>query len=246
MSHATRELRLAAALLEYAEIFRDSFDPPRCLHRLTHHCVDLLGALGAGVLLSQPRFPAPATHHADRHDVVRELVDADGPAGPAHDALRTGQAVAPVDLASTTAMQRWPVFTVIARGRGIASAYAVPLRRDEDMVGALAVFQPEPATHHGEPALAQALADAAAVGLHNHRVHTEYRELTEQLRGALASRVRIEQAKGMLAERWETVPDTAFSALRRYARTNRLPLDRVASAVIHRALPDARIRPDSL
>ncbi|MGW0686770.1 ANTAR domain-containing protein [Streptomyces sp. NPDC002754] len=163
---------------------------------------------------------------------------------PAHDTLRTGLAVAPVNLNSAHSVARWPAFTAIARRGGIASAYAVPLREADDLVGALTVFQTEPAAHKGEFAIAQVLADAATTGLHNHRVHARYQDLTEQLGVALASRVRIEQAKGMLAERWATAPDTAFTALRRYARSNRLPLDQVARAVIRRTLPDEQVRPE--
>jgi AmiR/NasT family two-component response regulator len=80
--------------------------------------------------------------------------------------------------------------------------------------------------------LAQVLADAAAVGLQNHRVYAQYRTLADQLQVALSSRVRIEQAKGMLAERRHTGVDQAFMTLRRYARRHRLPLDAVATAVI--------------
>ncbi|MFJ9180301.1 GAF and ANTAR domain-containing protein [Streptomyces sp. NPDC102360] len=245
MSGETSELRLAVALLEYAEIFRDTFDPPRYLRRLTEHCVDLLGALGAGVLLARPYCPAPASHRGQYREVVRELVAPDSPASPAHDTLRTGRAVAPVSLDSATTVARWPAFTAIARRRGIASAYAVPLRGADDLVGELAVFQTEPSAYEGEFAIAQVLADAATTGLHNHCVQARYQDLTEQLGVALASRVRIEQAKGMLAERWATAPDAAFTALRRYARSNRLPLDQVARAVIRRTLPDERVRPDS-
>ncbi|MFJ8957386.1 GAF and ANTAR domain-containing protein [Streptomyces sp. NPDC102340] len=245
MSSETSELRLAAALLEYAEIFRDAFDPPRYLRRLTDHCVDLLGALGAGVLLARPYCPTPASHRRERRDVVRELVAPDSPVSPAHDTLRTGRAVAPVNLGSVRSAARWPAFTAIARRRGIACAYAVPLRGAEDLEGALAVFQTEESASKGEFAIAQVLADAATTGLHNHRVHARDQDLTEQLGVALGSRVRIEQAKGMLAERWETAPDAAFTALRRYARSNRLPLDQVAHSVISRTLPDDRVRPDS-
>jgi AmiR/NasT family two-component response regulator len=62
------------------------------------------------------------------------------------------------------------------------------------------------------------------------------------LQRALSSRVRIEQAKGMLAERWNTPADRAFVAMRQYARRHRLPLDRVAQAVIDRVADDAALR----
>jgi len=105
------------------------------------------------------------------------------------------------------------------------------------------VFVPKlPDNSAGELDLAQALADAAAVGLQNHRTYSRYRTLAGQLQGALSSRARIEQAKGMLAERWQTGADHAFVALRQYARRRRLPLDRVAQAVIDRVADDAELR----
>lgn len=73
----------------------------------------------------------------------------------------------------------------------------------------------------------------------------QYRTLAGQLQEALSSRVRIEQAKGMLAERWDTGADDAFAALRQYARRRRLPIDRVASAVIERVADDAELRGES-
>ncbi|MGX1910364.1 ANTAR domain-containing protein [Streptomyces phaeochromogenes] len=143
---------------------------------------------------------------------------------------------------------RWPDFTERALRYDIGSTFAVPLRRHGTPLGALNVFVPEPARPTSSPTsspspasgsadetallLAQTLADAAALGLANHRVFTEYRTLTDQLQEALSSRVLIEQAKGMLAERRRTGMDEAFIALRRYARSNRLLLDEVATAVI--------------
>ncbi|MCD9872117.1 ANTAR domain-containing response regulator [Streptomyces guryensis] len=90
--------------------------------------------------------------------------------------------------------------------------------------------------------VAQLLAGAAAVGLRNHRAYTRYRTLTDQLREALSSRIRIEQAKGMLAERWNIDADQAFAALRQYARRRRLPLNRVAQAAIERVADDDELR----
>ncbi|MGW7083920.1 ANTAR domain-containing protein [Streptomyces sp. NPDC054871] len=123
--------------------------------------------------------------------------------------------------------------------------YAVPLRRRETVLGALNVFVPETSRGpyvDGELRLAQSIADATAVGLHNHRAYTEYRTLATQLQTALTSRVRIEQAKGILAERWHTGVDDAFDALRRYARRERLVIDLVATEVIKGSIDDASLR----
>ena len=53
---------------------------------------------------------------------------------------------------------------------------------------------------------------------------------------ALASRIRIEQAKGIVAERHELDIDDAFDNLRTYARTNDLRLTDVATGVINRSI----------
>ncbi|NEB81089.1 GAF and ANTAR domain-containing protein, partial [Streptomyces sp. SID14478] len=153
--------------------------------------------------------------------------------------------VPPVALDSADASARWPHFTAAARDSGVAAACAVPLRRREEVLGALSLAVPEHPWHPEGLAIAQTLADATAVGLRHQRAYAQYRDLSGQLQQALASRVRIEQAKGMLAERWNTAPDAAFSLLRQYARSNRLPLDSVARDVLHHALTDSQLRPES-
>jgi len=64
-------------------------------------------------------------------------------------------------------------------------------------------------------------------------------ERTIQLQTALDSRVVIEQAKGILAERQEITPEEAFNRLRREARSQRVKLhDLAAEVVASRAEPE--------
>lgn len=58
------------------------------------------------------------------------------------------------------------------------------------------------------------------------------RRENEQLRGALTSRVAIEQAKGVLAERLDIGPEEAFILLRRAARSSRMKLRDLAGEVV--------------
>jgi hypothetical protein len=60
------------------------------------------------------------------------------------------------------------------------------------------------------------------------------RRENDQLRIALATRIVIEQAKGMLAERFDVEADMAFERLRREARNRRMKLRALAAAVIAR------------
>jgi hypothetical protein len=61
-----------------------------------------------------------------------------------------------------------------------------------------------------------------------------------QLRGALSSRVVIEQAKGVLIERFTLTVEAAFELLRSSARRSRRNLHEVAAEVVRRRQnPDA-------
>jgi AmiR/NasT family two-component response regulator len=57
-------------------------------------------------------------------------------------------------------------------------------------------------------------------------------ERNAQLEEALESRVLIEQAKGMLAERWGVAPDGAFELLRGAARAHRMRVRELALCVL--------------
>ena len=57
-------------------------------------------------------------------------------------------------------------------------------------------------------------------------------EENEQLRRALESRVVIEQAKGILAERFNLSMQGAFTLLRRSARNNRMSIHALAGSVV--------------
>ncbi|TML27455.1 MAG: ANTAR domain-containing protein [Actinobacteria bacterium] len=56
-------------------------------------------------------------------------------------------------------------------------------------------------------------------------------ERTIQLQSALESRIVIEQAKGILAERHGTTPDQAFELMRRDARSRRMKLHELALGI---------------
>jgi GAF domain-containing protein len=237
MRDTTREIRLASALVEAADTLDEGFEAPQYLQRVSDHCVELLDAWAAGVMLIDAGRPVSLAASSRNEDVVLELLAAQHGGGPCVDSYGSGRPVPPVSIRVAHASARWPDFTERALRHDIVTTYAVPLRRQENLFGALNVFVPTlpddtPADAAPELHIAQALADAAALGLENRRTCDQYRTLSGQLQEALSSRVRIEQAKGMLAERWGVRTDQAFVALRQYARRHRLPLETVAGAVV--------------
>ena len=89
--------------------------------------------------------------------------------------------------------------------------------------------------------LTQALADAATIGILQERAVKHGTDLAGQLQGALNSRIVIEQAKGIVAERRQVDMDEAFALLRSYARSNRTQLSDVARAIIDHSLAPAEL-----
>jgi GAF domain-containing protein len=205
------------------------------LRRLADHCVELLSASAAGIMLIEGGETVSLAGSSRREEMALDLLAAQHHGGPCLESYGSGRPVPPVSISAAHASARWPEFTERALRHGIVATFAVPVRRHGTLLGALNVFAPAPtrprrtAAFGGRP-VAQALADAAALGLENHRAYAQYRSLAGQLQEALSSRVRIEQAKGMLAERWQVGTDEAFIALRGYARTSPAAVDRVATA----------------
>jgi len=95
--------------------------------------------------------------------------------------------------------------------------------------------------------MGQALADVATIGLLRQRAIHRRDVLSEQLRTALNSRVTIEQAKGVLAERLQVDMDQAFEILRSHSRNHNRRLSDLALAVVEglEQVPSATATPQT-
>lgn len=234
-----REQDLADAFVELADTLVDDFDVIEFLQQLCTRCTQLLAVDAAGVFLAPPDEVPQAVAPCDP---VPELADALTTAahdGPARECCRTAAPAAPVDLHQCA--NRWPHFTARARHAGYSCAGALPLRLRSDTLGCLLLLRtvgsPLPAA---DVRLAQALADAAAIGLIHEQTLRRHLTTTLQLRTALHSRITIEQAKGVLATRLDTTVDDAFELMRAHARRHRRRLTLVAQAIIDQGLiPEA-------
>jgi AmiR/NasT family two-component response regulator len=85
------------------------------------------------------------------------------------------------------------------------------------------------------------MAHIATISLLQQRAIGEAHTSTNQLQSALNSRVVIEQAKGVLAERGGLGMDEAFQALRHYARSHNEHLSAVAQDVVNRHVKIAEL-----
>ena len=71
----------------------------------------------------------------------------------------------------------------------------------------------------------------ATIGILHERALRPQEVVTEQLHKALHSRITIEQAKGMVAERLHVTIEEAFTLIRAYARDHNLKLAGTARAI---------------
>ena len=109
----------------------------------------------------------------------------------------------------------------------------MPMQLRNETIGAINLLSSNVGDLTGtDRKLARALADIATIGLLQERRATTAISTSGALQHALDSRVRIEQAKGIIAERRETSVDAAFDAIRNYARRHQLGLTAVAERIV--------------
>jgi len=224
------EIQLADVFVEMADTLVDDFDMIDFLHVLTARCVQLLGVSAAGLLLTDQQDALQVVAASSERTRLLELFQLQTDQGPCVDCFRTGQPISVADLPSAG---RWPAFTAAAAEVGFAAVHAVPMRLRTEVIGALNLFDTMPGPlDEGKLRIGQALADVATIGLLQQRAIHRRDTLTEQLQTALESRVLIEQAKGVLAERLHLDMDEAFALLRNAARNNNRRLSDLAQAVV--------------
>jgi GAF domain-containing protein len=161
--------------------------------------------------------------------------------GPGIECVRIAAVVSDADLSAEGG--RWAHLGAAATAAGIRSALSLPMRLGDEAVGVVSLYSRAvaPVSAAGQR-LAQALTDVATVGVLHSRAARRSHEVAEQLQHALDSRVVIEQAKGVLAERLTMTMPEAFELLRRHARSHHAKLAEVAAAVTSGSL-DLRARP---
>jgi GAF domain-containing protein len=224
--------RLAKIFVEASDTLVDEFDLIDFLHMLTVRTADLVEAAAAGLLLADQRGRLEFMAASDENAKLLELFQVQNSEGPCLDAFRTAQPVVNADLRA--AAGRWPRFAPRATAAGFRSVHAFPLRLRSEVIGALNVFGADTGgtLDDADVPIVQALADVAAIGLLQERAIRRGEILTEQLQGALNSRVVIEQAKGAVAQARGVSVDEAFGLIRGFARRNNRLLGDVARAIV--------------
>ena len=224
------ESGLFTKLVTLADTLVNGFDLLDMATDLVDSCVEFLPVRDAGIMLDDQRGSLRVL--ASTHEEARllELFELQNNEGPCLEAFATGEVVAAPQLSSESV--RWPTFVSEAASMGILGAYAVPMTLRDRRVGALNLFcDTTEGLTRAQLHVAEMLTTMATLGILNHWSLRRQEVLAEQLQLALNSRIVIEQAKGIIAERSNVEMGEAFDLLRRAARASRRTLDDVASDV---------------
>ena len=135
--------------------------------------------------------------------------------GPCLHAASTGELT---EIADTRTETRWPDYARRAARLGNLSSLSIPLLVDEEgeVRGALNIYAREPdAFDEDSRSFALRFGPYAAVAAGNLHAYRSARDLADNLQRALETRAVIDQAKGILVERYKITPDAAFQLLTR-------------------------------
>ncbi len=226
----TEKTLLSQTFVQLADSLVDEFDIIELLTLLCHRCVELFDAGAAGILLGDQRGTLRVMASSTEQARLLELFQLQNDEGPCLECFSTGIAVGSDDPAS---VGKWPLFRAAAVAAGFGSVHAFPLRLRETVIGTLNIFMRAEGEFPDEDlGLCQALADVATIAILQNQAAKVAQNLNGQLQRALDSRIAIEQAKGILAERTHVDMAAAFNLLRAYARRNNRQLSQVAAAVV--------------
>jgi transcriptional regulator with GAF, ATPase, and Fis domain len=226
--------QIADTLVEFVGELTRHHTVEAVLRGLGDYCRAILSADGVGVLLLHEQQLTVATANSDVGDAV-EALEVELDEGPCVDCARIGRPVAVPDLAA--AADRYPRFVPRALEAGAGAIHALPMTGHGELVGSLNVVSVKPTElADSELSSARMLSDIAVSYIFAVRLHQETSELADQLQSALDTRVLIEQAKGMLAERHGEPPTNAFDRLRRHARSKSTSVREIARQVVEERL----------
>jgi transcriptional regulator with GAF, ATPase, and Fis domain len=232
-----RELLLARTLVELADTLVDNFDIVDLLTLLTDRCVEALDVSEAGLMLASPGGDLRVMASSSDATRILELFELQTEEGPGTECYRSAAPVVQEKLEEVA--DRWPRFAPRARQAGFRSVHALPMHLRNQTIGALSLFRTnEGALAEADLVAAQAFADVATIAILQQRVVADAWVVNEQLHTALSTRIIIEQAKGVVAERSGLDMEQSFSRMRSYARSRGLRLADVAQAIIDGLLLD--------
>lgn len=227
---ARRALAHAEAKLE------DPDDVAGSLAYIISSCQDVLDVDAVGVMVASRsarlQLLAASTHRAAELELHQSQIDE----GPCVDAAADGVSVALSDQEAIC--RRWPIFGPAMIEAGFSAVHSAPLRVGSGQLGAMALFRRDPVPFdEAEDGAAQAYADLVTRAVTG-RPDVAPEDVAELVERALAGRVAIERAKGVVAQTSDVDLAEAYERVREKAAREGRTLTAAAADLIDSATRD--------
>jgi GAF domain-containing protein len=146
--------------------------------------------------------------------------------GPCLDAGRAGEVFVVTDMRSE---ERWPDYARHAAEQGVGSSLSVPLPFQGATIGALNNYAGRPnAFSEADVRLGEEVAAFVAIAVGNAEASARATIDVANMRQAMVSRAVIEQAKGILMERYKVTAEQAFTLLTHASQRSNVKLREIA------------------
>jgi transcriptional regulator with GAF, ATPase, and Fis domain len=207
----------------------------RLFDRLVHTCRSLLGVDAVAVMVADVRGTLKTMAATEDEAAFMELMQMQTGRGPCMDCYRTGEGRSVPDI--TAEEERWPELVAAMADAGYRSLHTVPVRLHDSTLGALTLLNFDTGDLPvGDPHLAQALADSAALALMHWSAERRGDDVVTRVQSVIAAKNVLEIAKGMIAAYLGVPVNQAGRLLASYADRCRVSLAATAQALVDRDL----------
>lgn len=222
--------QLAQTLIDVTKAITQGSETIEVFSALAERCVTLIPVSAAGILLRDIGGSLQVVGSSSRSAHVLDLFQLQNEEGPCLECCETGMPVLNDELGASGP---WPRFSKLARSHGFSAVYALPLRSRGVTVGALNLFAEE-SLDTRRVDVGQALADAATLSLMQVDPTLDYQLVVRSIHVVIESRNTVDQAQGMIAQRYSISVEDALVRLREAANQTGLTLVQTATAVVER------------
>ena len=221
----TRERHFDERLASIARYLLNEPDVEHTLQRVVDLAAEHLGGvIYASVSLVRQRRQVDTPASSDDRALQADQLQYELGQGPCLDAIWEQETFLIDDM---TTEERYPAYSRrVVKQTGIRSSLSFQLFTDEDSLGAMNLYSPQPRAFD-EDARAEGFVFAAQAAVALRGAQQE-----EHLRTGMVTRNLIGQAQGILMERFKVTPNQAFAILTRLSRETNSKLRDVARYLV--------------
>lgn len=223
---------LARTFVDLAQSLSKGQDSYEVLSMLSERCVEVLPVKASGILIKDHSGVLQVIAASSPSAHLLDLFQIQNDEGPCFECCKTGEAISDIKL---DGKGPWPRFSALAKKNKFQATYALPLKSKGIILGALNLFAEVQLTLE-RLLVAQTLADAATLSLLQLDPIDDLEIVARRIYFTIEERNIVEQAKGMISQRFEVTADVALARIREVSKKINCQIIEVARAIVTRDL----------